>query len=157
MEYPLVDARTFASLKKPFNFVYLSSEGASTRPGFPFSSCGVTKGRTEQLLLELSKQDDYNALRVYSARPGIVDDSGVDFTQSCRSSPGTSLTLFPLMSSLTLPGPLPRSLVIPLQSLGDVLVMLAVGDGKPLPPGNGVSGENRTLSNFVLRRLALLA
>ena len=44
-------------------------------------------------------------------------------------------------------------MVSPTRELGQVLVDLAMGGGQPLE-GKGVSGEGRTLSNAVVRRLA---
>ena len=45
------------------------------------------------------------------------------------------------------------NMVSPTRELGQVLVDLAMGDGKPLE-GEGISGEGRTLSNIAVRRLA---
>ena len=58
---------------KPFKFVYVSGEGATTSPGIFTAHFGLIKGRTEAALLTLSKDSSYANLRVFSLRPGGVD------------------------------------------------------------------------------------
>jgi len=151
-DYPLTAARAFSELSDKFNFVYVSGEGATLRPGMFTPLFGRVKGETEAALLEMSK--NIPSLNVYSLRPGAVDHTkhaeivkhvaarrtGLKFKIGDNVLLPVVRTCFPNMHS-------------PTRELGKVLTELAMGDGKPLR-GPGVEGEGRTITNVGQRRLA---
>jgi hypothetical protein len=112
---------------------------------------GKVKGEAEKALLELSKTTP--SLKPYSLRP-----AGVDPTHHPEIQPfiprNTSFMLKTAQAALM---PVLRAvftnMVSPTKELGQVLVDLAMSDGKPLQ-GKGVLGEGRTISNVGMRRLA---
>ena len=134
------------------NFVYVSGEGATTKPGFATPAFGRIKGQAEASLLELSKNDEHKKLRVYSARPGGVDNSAQPEIQQYTSGKSTGLHKYVIEGMLM---PILRktmtSQMSPTRELGDSLVQLAAGDGARMPEGTGISGEGRTLGNSALR------
>ena len=70
-DYPLAAAKAFSTLPpagKPFKFVYVSGEGATTSPGFLTPFFGRIKGQAESELLKLSQAPEHSNLRIYSAR-----------------------------------------------------------------------------------------
>jgi hypothetical protein len=112
---------------------------------------GKVKGQAEAELRALSNQ--VPSLKVLNARPAGVDPDlqpeihpFIPKPQGFMYKVGVPL-LRPLMRATW------SSMVSPTRELGQVLVDLAMGDGRPLE-GKGVSGEGRTLSNVALRRLA---
>ena len=73
--FPLMAAKAFRSMQtendQPFNFVYVSGEGATHHPGYFTPIFGRTKGETE---IELSKiRADYPQFHASAMRPGFVD------------------------------------------------------------------------------------
>lgn len=153
-DYPLVAARAFTTLPdppKPFKFIYVSGEGATTSPGLFTAYFGLIKGRTEAALLALSKDSAYSNLKPFSLRPG-----GVDPTFHKEIHPWVpqrsgllkaSEVLLPVFRTVI------SGMISPTRELGKVLTELAMGDGEPLA-GNGVEGEGRTITNVGMRRLA---
>ncbi|KAG0651922.1 Botcinic acid biosynthesis cluster B 16 [Hyphodiscus hymeniophilus] len=153
-DYPLAAAKAFAALPdppKPFKFVYVSGEGATTSPGMFTAHFGVIKGRTEAALLALSKESPYANLRPYSLRPAGVDPTLHTEIQEWIAPAQGYLKAFralsPAFRALT------PSLISPTKDLARVLTDLAMGNGEPLE-GKGVEGEGRTISNVGMRRLA---
>lgn len=154
-DYPLAAAKAFTSLPdppKPFKFVYVSGEGATTSPGIFTAHFGLIKGRTEAALLALSKESSYANLRPYSLRPGGVDPTFHPevhnwIPQRKGLQKLAEKALLPVLRGL---GP---GMLSPTKDLSRVLTDLAMGSGEPLE-GNGVEGEGRTISNARMRRLA---
>jgi hypothetical protein len=129
--------------------IYLG-EGATTEPGMFTPMFGKVKGEAENALLELSKTTP--SLKPYSLRPGGVDPTYHPEIQPFIPSNGsfmfkTAKALRPVFRAVA------TNMVSPTKELGQVLVDLAVSDGKPLQ-GKGVLGEGRTISNVGMRRLA---
>jgi hypothetical protein len=154
-DYPLAAAKAFTTLSdppKPFKFVYVSGEGATTSPGIFTAHFGLIKGRTEAALLALSKEPTYANLRPFSLRPGGVDPT-FHLEVHAWIPPRKGLlkladkTLLPVLRGM---GP---SMLSPTKDLSRVLTDLAMGNGEPLE-GKGVEGEGRTVSNVGIRRLA---
>ncbi|RDW72802.1 hypothetical protein BP6252_06709 [Coleophoma cylindrospora] len=154
-DYPLAAARAFTSLPdppKPFKFVYVSGEGATTSPGMFTQYFGRIKGRAEAALLALSKDSSYTNLRVFSVRPGGVDPTSHPEILSYIPQRQGALKVADkvLLPILHVVGP---GILTPTKDLGRVLTDLAMGNGEALD-GKGVEDEGRTLSNAGLRRLA---
>ncbi|KAH8591233.1 hypothetical protein B0O99DRAFT_578946 [Bisporella sp. PMI_857] len=148
-DYPIAAAKAFATLNspKPFRFVYVSGEGATTAPGPLTMFFGRIKGQTEAALLSLSKSPEHALLRPYSLRPGGVDAR--DHPEIRDFVPALGIAKSGLMALLRLRG----SIISPTRELGCVLTELALGDGEALS-GVGVDGEGRTVSNVGFRRMA---
>jgi hypothetical protein len=126
-------------------------EGATTEPGIFTPMFGKVKGEAEKALLELSKTTP--SLKPYSLRP-----AGVDSKYHPEIQPFIPRnTSFMLKTSHAVLLPILRTvgtnMVSPTKELGQVLVDLAMSDGKPLQ-GKGVLGDGRTISNVGMRRLA---
>lgn len=142
-------AKEFSTLSNTLNFVYVSGEGIPAKPGRLTPLFAQIKGRTEKSLLEL--QEQYPSLKVFNMRP-----AGVDSTYQPVIHPflpkDTNIVrkiapvLFPVMRA-TLPGH-----VSPTKELGEFLVDLAMGDGKPLE-GPNIEAGGRTISNKAFRRI----
>lgn len=124
-------------------------EGATTSPGMFTSLFGRVKGETEAKLLELSKTTP--SFKAYSARPAAVDPK---FHPEIHDFMPARKGLLKVVEVVVLP-PFRAAwpaLISPTDKLGEALVDLAMGDGKPLE-GKGISGEGRTINNVALRRL----
>lgn len=139
------------SASAPFNFVYVSGEGATLHPGLTTTRMGRVKGEAEKALLDIASENKNTD--VYSARPGAIDRVGhTEVQKYAKERPGfqkvVEKTLFPVMR------PAWKGMIIPTVSLGDALVGLASGDGTPVADGAGVSENGRVLQNVALRRLA---
>ncbi|KAF2235927.1 hypothetical protein EV356DRAFT_444226 [Viridothelium virens] len=149
-EYALNAAKQFSTLSDTFNFVHVSGEGATDKPGRFTALFARIKGRTEAGLLELPTQ--YPSLKIYNVRPGGVDAKNQPaihpFIPKYPSllKKGEAM-LFPLIRA-TYP-----SMISPTKELGDFMVDLASGDGKPLE-GPGIEAGGRTISNRAIRRIA---
>lgn len=109
---------------------------------------GKVKGQTENDLHGLSAT--FPNLRTLAVRPGLIDPEG----EHLKDRPRTTLE----MTMQTFAAPILRRFgkgsIIGTRPLSKALVDLALGDGKPLPPGPGVEADGKTLSCSVLRRLA---
>lgn len=164
-QYPLEAAKEFSEKlgAKQVNFVYVSGEGATPKPGLFTQMFGRIKGRTETELIKL--MESQGCLKIYNARPGGVD-AGADKDQKVveeltnavdggtggqtRSGMGmvvASAVLLPVLRKGVYKG-----MHSPTEELSKVLVELAVGDGEPVHV-KGVEANGRTLPNVVLRRL----
>ena len=156
IDYPLSFARAITKdhAPKPFNFVYVSGEGATTTPGHLTAFFGIIKGRAEAALLDLSKEKEYANLRPFSLRPAGVDPTlhkeVHDFLPQ-RKGIMRFVSMQGVLGSV-IRGVAP-SMVSPTKDLARVLTDLAMGDGAKLE-GKGVDGEGRTISNVGMRRLA---
>lgn len=102
---------------------------------------GKIKGRTEKDLLALSDP----SLRIYNVRPAAVLPPNYD-RQASLGTRVVRAALGPVLKTL-LPGS-----VTPSDTLGEVLVELAIGDGNPIE-GVGVEADGRTLQNMAIKRL----
>ncbi|OJD13772.1 hypothetical protein AJ78_05800 [Emergomyces pasteurianus Ep9510] len=150
-DYPLAAAKAFSNLADTFKFVYISGEGATTKPGIFTQLFATVKGECEQALLDMSKANA--SFKPYSLRPAFVDphsDAAVREATANRSLPLAYRVLSPL-------GPLFRTfapgIMSPTQEIGMAATALAMGDGKGLE-GSGVSEGGRILSNEAIRRIA---
>ena len=153
-DYPMAAAKAFATLNspKPFKFVYVSGEGATTTPGRLTARFGIVKGRTEAALLALSKDPTYPTFKPYSLRPAGVDAR--NHPEIHGYIPATTVLMKCLQAVFfTVVSPVFQGTVSPTKDLGRVLTELAASDGEPLE-GKGVEGEGRTISNAGMRRLA---
>ena len=150
-DYPLAAARAFTTLSSPFKFVYVSGEGATTTPGMLTPLFGVTKGRAEASLLQISKENP--RICPYSLRPGMVDPIHHPEIHGFIPKQKSAVK----RAALTTLGPAIRwgikGMVSPTRDLGRVLTDLAAGDGGPLV-GEGIEGDGRTVTNKGFRRLA---
>ncbi|KAK4655300.1 hypothetical protein QC762_300970 [Podospora pseudocomata] len=73
--YPLAFASAFQpalrATNKPFNFVYVSGQGATFQPGLFTPIFGKTKGETELALADVRKKNPL--FRASTVRPGFID------------------------------------------------------------------------------------
>ncbi|APA11954.1 hypothetical protein SS1G_05510 [Sclerotinia sclerotiorum 1980 UF-70] len=154
--YTLSAARAFSPLNspKPFKFLYISGEGATTSPGILTPMFGVVKGQTEADLLALpAKEKDCENLKVYNVRPGAVDASAhEEIKEFIPQRKGMlrlmELGLFPVVRMCS------RNMYTPTKEFGKVVTELMLGDGEKLEGSGVVEGSGgRTLSNIGLRRL----
>lgn len=146
VDYPVAAAKAFSTLGDAMNFVYMSGEGAQTSEKSSMMF-GRVKGRAENALLAL--QESYPSLHVYNVRPATINPEGnylADRKPSLQDRTATGLgAVFERIW---------KSFVIPTEKLAKACVDLALGDGKPIPAGEGVETEGRLLRNSALRRLA---
>ena len=161
-DFPVVAAKAFAKMadaeaeegsESHFNFVYVSGEGVTQTPGMLTPRFAAVKGRAEASLLALSREKEYSRLRVYSARPGVVDPTGHKEIQEVANEKQQGIIkLFAKVLQPTVRIAY-KDMSSPTRELGDAMVKLAAGDGKELPQGPGISGEGRTLGSAALRKL----
>jgi hypothetical protein len=153
-DYTLAAAKAFSTLSDNFNFVFVSGEGATTKPGFFTMKFGRVKGETEAALLELAERTP--SLNVYNVRPGFVDSHGHPEVQKVEKGRNIGWLKTTLKTYIA---PLWRfcypSGTTPTRSLSQVLTDLAMSDGKDLE-GKGIEDGGRTVTNIGLRRLAHL-
>lgn len=148
VNYPLTAAKAFAGLGEKMNFVYLSGEGADMDMEEKSSMMfGRIKGRAERQLLDA--QTTHPSLRVYNARPALINPQGKYLAERApsfrdRLSSGLGAVL----------GTVWKNGEIPTESLAKALVDLATGNGGPIAAGAGVEADGRLLRNSALRRLA---
>lgn len=158
-EWPLAAAKAFATLSspQPFKFVYVSGEGATTKPGLFSVEYGIEKGKSEAALLALSKDPAYANLKPFSPRLGVVDYTAHPEIHDFVPKKWKQGMMAVLGTKIVLPALRPtwKGMVSPTRELGKVLTDLAMGDGEPLI-GEGYEGEGRTIPNSVLRKHAEL-
>lgn len=159
--FALEAARAFGAVDrsgKPFNFVYVSGEGATLTPGRFTPLFGRVKGRAEAELAAL--RDENPLLRTSSVRAGFVDSAAHDAIKPF-------LPPMPRMTTLAgaVLGPpirhLYKSMWSPTQPLGSFLVDMAVGkwsEGEMVAAGAEKVGTGgfTIIPNVVLRKLARL-
>lgn len=158
-DYTLAAAKAFGSnpakeAGKPFKFVFVSGEGATTTPGRFAPIFARVKGETEKGLLELNASAECPDLRAYSARPGGVDPAAdpavAEATTVKRQTGWRKLEPYMMPFIRALSG----NMVSPTKELGQVLTDLALKDGERMQDGPGISGEGRTIANVALRKMA---
>ena len=157
-DYALAAARAFAAnpareASKPFKFVFVSGEGATTTPGRFTPAYGRVKGEAEKALLALNASAEAPDLRVYSVRPGAVDSSADPAVAKATKAKKTATKklepyVIPVFRALL------WNLVSPTRELGRVLTDLALSDGERMQDGPGISGDGRTIGNVALRKMA---
>lgn len=138
-DFPIMWAEQFAKSDQvgeagKFNFVYVSGEGATTTPGMITPAFGKVKGRAEKALLDLSKEQQFQKLRVFSARPGAVDNFHQLEIQKYSAGKSTGLRKYSEIAFTPVVRTFFKSMNSPTKELGDVLVQLAAGDGMALLP-----------------------
>lgn len=153
VEYPLSFARAIINDEsrgsRPFTFVYVSGEGATTTPGALTARFGRVKGEAESALLELSKA--HPNFKIWNVRPGGVDPTEHHEIKQFLPTYNSWLknlerSSFPLVRAIY------PSIMTPTKGMSEVFTKLATGEIENVP-GKGVSGEGRTLNNVALRRL----
>lgn len=154
VDYPLAAANALgATLQdgdKPLNFVYVSGEGADSSENPSSVLFARVKGRAENLLL--AAQHTHPSLRIYNARPALINPEDRHLAERSRKLQDRLATgLGGLMERWW------KSKVIPTDALARSLVQLALSDGQPIAAGEGIEGNGRLLRNTALRRLADLA
>ena len=117
---------------------------------------GKVKGQAETQLIKL--EESCPSLRPYSLRPAMVDPKG--HPEVLEATSGRKVSALMGMAE-AFAGPVVRTLmpgsVSPTQPLGEFMVKLATGDGKPIEPKNGdVEMDGRILTNKAFRRLMAL-
>jgi nucleoside-diphosphate-sugar epimerase len=152
--YTLEAAKAFSSLSDNFKFVYVSSEGATVRPGILTPLYGRVKGEVEAALLEMGKKT--SSLKVFSLRPGAVDaHAQPEVMEAVASKLKAKPWWYKAGDRVLLPALRAAygNMVSPTKDLGRVLTDLAMGNGEPLE-GKGIEGEGRIITNAGFRRLA---
>jgi len=137
-DYALTAAKAFQALpeqNEPFNFVYVSGNGATLQPGRFTPIFGRVKGETELALSEFRKQNPW--FHASSVRPGFVDPATHDAIKSYIPPPGM------LKSGLmTVLSPVIRTAAksswSPTQQLGQFLVEMAMGKKESGLAGDGI-------------------
>jgi len=150
IDYPLAAAEAFSTLSDPFKFIYVSGEGASTKPGMFTQRFGVVKGQAELALLDLASKNP--SFKPYSVRPGGVDPTGHPEIQEAlvgHQGPWYMKFLLPvLVPAIKRFVPSQHS---PTDELGQFLVDIALSKGEPLE-GDDIE-KGRIVPNAAARRL----
>lgn len=166
--FPTEAAKAFATglNANQVNFVYVSGEGATPKPGFTTPMYGRIKGQAEIDLLKLMQNPPCNkVLKCFAARPGGID-SGAEPSQKlvdelCHRNDGGTGGQFrnqmgmKVLERLLMPvfrTGVYKSMHSPTSELARVLVDLATGDGDALQI-KGVEADGRVIPNIALRRL----
>ncbi|ROW05732.1 hypothetical protein VMCG_05159 [Cytospora schulzeri] len=155
-DFPLRAAEAFQTLSspsQPFNFVYVSGEGATQAPGRFTPTFGRVKGDTEIALSELRKANP--SFHAISIRPGFVDVAQHDAIKGYIPQPGA------LKNAVdTLLGPPIRRFAkgtwSPTEPAGRFMTEMAMGKWHGQFEGHGVEklGDFPIVSNAGFRRLA---
>ncbi|CAG9942256.1 unnamed protein product [Clonostachys rosea f. rosea IK726] len=155
--FALESAKTFQALpvnNEPFNFVYVSGNGATTKPTSRSVIFARVKGETELALAEMRKQNP--SLHALSVRPAIVDSSAHNAIQPYVPEPS-----FPIKAARFVLSPIARtwfpSHTSPTEPLGRFLAEAAMGRHREhFKPGPGIEmiGDFPILENSVFRKLA---
>lgn len=145
VDYAIAAAKAFSTLGDKMNFVYMSGEGAQTSENSRVMF-GRVKGRAENALLALPK--DHASLNIYNIRPGTINPEG---NYLAGRAPTTHDKLSTFVGGVF--EKVWKGMVIPTEKLAKACVDLAIGDGKPIPAGDGVDADGRLLRNTALRRL----
>ncbi|KAJ5642711.1 hypothetical protein N7490_006711 [Penicillium lividum] len=155
-ELPLEAARAFQDLRSDepdaFKFVYVSGEGATTKPG-PFTPLfGRVKGETEAGLIDIQEMaSNFEPLIV---RPSHVDSKGHKAIAPWIPKPtatihATNVVLGPALRTWM------KAYNSPTAPLGEFLAGLGVGEWQDKLQGNGVErrGGTTIITNLAFRRL----
>lgn len=143
-----------SSPAQPFNFVFVSGEGATQDPGRFTPIFGRVKGETETALSEMRKADpDFHASAI---RPAFVDLANHDAIK--EYVPRAGALQYGLLAVL---GPGIRCFAkgswSPTENMGKFMVEMALGrwgDGKLAGPGVERLGDFPVVNNTAFRRLA---
>ncbi|KAL3424116.1 Protein fmp52, mitochondrial [Phlyctema vagabunda] len=142
----------------PFNFIYVSGEGATLHSSMFTPRFAIVKGRAEAALLSLGREQAGGRFRAFSVRPGGPDAAEHQeiwpfVPQRTGAMKVMESYLMPVLRRVV-PG-----LVVPTRDLATVLTRLALGDGEPLDSSaKGIErvgeGKGRIVQNVGVRRLA---
>lgn len=151
--------QTLASEEQPFNFVYVSGEGATLEPGRWTQLYGRVNGETEAALAGMRKANPL--LRALSVRPALVDPGTHDAIHPYL--PGLTNHPAAMRAVVTLLGP-PMKMLIPglhspTQDIGRVYTQLAMGrhaDQLAVTKDVQMVGDFPILPNTAIRSLAAL-
>ncbi|KAF2733762.1 hypothetical protein EJ04DRAFT_494793 [Polyplosphaeria fusca] len=146
-DYPLAAAKAFSTLHpdSPFQFVFVSGEGATQTPGMFTPIFGKIKGQVEQALLDFSKT--VSNFNLYNVRP-----AGVDWREHSEIHgfmPQQAAYKKPILPVLDM---VYKNMLTPTRELGKILTELAMSKGEPLE-GQGVGMGGRLVSNVAIRRM----
>ncbi|KAI0127259.1 putative nucleoside-diphosphate-sugar epimerase [Xylariales sp. AK1849] len=143
-----------ASEEEPFNFVYVSGEGATTKPGIFAQIFARVKGETEVSLAELRKANP--SFHTSSVRPGFVDSAAHDAIKSYIPEKSLTMKIAHLLMAGTVGTVFLSSLHSPTEPVGRVMAEIAMGKYRSQLIGKDVEriGDFPILSNKTLRRLA---
>ncbi|KAI2633538.1 putative nucleoside-diphosphate-sugar epimerase [Hypomontagnella submonticulosa] len=155
-DYTLAASEAFQALgseQEPFNFVYISGEGATTQPGRFSAIFARVKGETELALAEMRKANP--SFHASSVRPAFIDSASHDAIKPYIPVPNLLYrTLLPVV------GPAIRCGFTgswsPTQDLGRFLTEMAMGRYKDQLVAKDIQmvGEFPILANTAFRRLA---
>ncbi|KAI0007664.1 putative nucleoside-diphosphate-sugar epimerase [Xylariaceae sp. FL0662B] len=144
--------QTLASEDKPFNFVYVSGYGATTKPGRFSAIFARTKGETELALAAMRKNNPL--FYASSVRPAFVDASTHDAIKPYIPTPPlvhrATLNIIRPLATAGLP-----SYMSPTQDLGRFLAEMAMGKYKNQFKAKDIEmvDEFPILENTAFRRL----
>jgi hypothetical protein len=144
---------TIATEQEPFNFVFVSGLGATTKPGRWSAIFARVKGETEVALAELRKANPF--FRVSSVRPAMVDAAAHTAIQPYLPAQPALLKVFE--TAIGLPIRLcAHSYWSPTEPLGKFLAEVAMGKYQnQFVAGKDIEkiGEFPIIENTALRRL----
>jgi len=154
-DFALAAAEAFQRLPaggEPFDFVYVSGEGATQQPGRLTPLFGRVKGETEVALAEMRKANPL--FRASAVRPAFVDAAAHDAVRPYlpaqpASTRVANLVLGPAIRVAA------RGSWSPTEPLGRFLAEMATGrwEGRLQGPGVERLGESPVLGNAAFRRL----
>ena len=145
--------QTLSTPSQPFNFVYVSGEGTTHKPGRFTPIFGRVKGETEIALAEMRKANPN--FHASSVRPAFVDSAQHEAIKGSVPQQGASRN-----AMLAVVGPLIRNFVkgrwSPTEPMGRFMVEMALGrwDNHLQGPGIEKLGDFPIVGNAGLRRLA---
>ncbi|KAI1134714.1 putative nucleoside-diphosphate-sugar epimerase [Hypoxylon sp. FL0543] len=155
-DYALAASKAFQTLppeQEPFNFVYVSGSGATTRPGRFSAIFARVKGETELALAAMRKANPL--FHASSVRPAFIDAAKHDAIK-----PYIPVQPLSIRASTTILGPAIRygaqSYWSPTYELGKFLTEMAMGRYKDQFKAKDIQmeGEMPILENSAFRRLA---
>ncbi len=156
MDYAVAAARAFQTLasdEQPFNFVYVSGQGSTVKPGTFTPLFGRIKGETERILAAMRKENP--AFHTSTIRPAFIDYAAHDAIKPYLPPFGLAKTaLFGVF------GPVVRTGVkgswSPTIPLGRFMTEMAMGrwDEKLQAEQIEKLGDFPVVENPVFRRLA---
>ncbi|KAI0892035.1 putative nucleoside-diphosphate-sugar epimerase [Annulohypoxylon nitens] len=145
--------QTLASEQEPFNFVYVSGNGATTQPGRFSAIFARVKGETELALAEMRKANPF--YHASSVRPAFIDAARHDAIK-----PYIPTQPFAIRATGATLGPAIRcglpSFWSPTAELGQFLTEMAMGRYKDQFKASDIQmeGEFPILENSAFRRMA---
>ncbi|KAI8626528.1 putative nucleoside-diphosphate-sugar epimerase [Xylariaceae sp. FL1651] len=155
-DYALAASQAFQELaqeNQPFNFVYVSGNGATTEPGRFSPIFSRVKGETELALAAIRKQNPL--MHTSSVRPAAIDPTAHDAIKQYIPTPPLAYRMMAsfLLAPIRIGVPNFHS---PTQELGRFLTEMAMGSHANFSPTKDISmiGEFPILENSAIRRLA---